>query len=261
MPQIAEQIAISINDLSEKLGLTKEMLNTELIITNIGQWGSTISQNLGETLKAGMSGIIGLFGGIVTLVSLITVSIYLSIEQDIIFRFILDKIKNSRQKLTVQNLITDTRTEMGRWFGGQMILCVSIGVLSWTVLTILQVPYALPLAILAAIFEVIPIIGPTISAIPAILIVLATGTWLQKIGVPIGYILIQQLENQFLVPRIMADAVGMPKVVILLAALAGGQIYGPIGILLAIPLISLVNIGVSFYLKYFHKVDTIKTNK
>ena len=116
-------------------------------------------------------------------------------------------------------------------------MSLTIGVITWLVLTILGIPFALPLAILAGFLEIIPTIGPIIAAIPAVIVAFAISP-LTGLVVMLAYVGIQIAENNILVPKIMQKAVGLNPIVILVAILIGGQLFGIIGALLSIPFVS-----------------------
>src|SRR4029079_13441085 len=102
-------------------------------------------------------------------------------------------------------------------------------------LFLIHVPYALPLAILAGLLEVLPVIGPIISAIPAVLIALLTSP-LQAGLVALAYLLIQQAESHVIVPQVMKKAVGLNPLIVILAVSIGGKLLGIPGALLAVPI-------------------------
>ena len=126
--------------------------------------------------------------------------------------------------------------KLGNWLRGQIVLSVSIGVTTWVVLTLLGVDFAFPLAVIAGILEIIPTIGPIISAVPAIIVALNISPILAGV-VAISYFLIQLLENNILVPRIMQRAVGLNPIVIIIGIIVGSRLLGVAGALLAIPFI------------------------
>ena len=107
-------------------------------------------------------------------------------------------------------------------------------------------PFALPLAVLAGLFEVVPSIGPVIAAIPSVIIALTISTNLSIIVV-VSYMLIQLAENNLLVPRIMSRAVGLNPVVVILGVIIGSTLLGIAGALLSVPLISLVTLIIKHY--------------
>jgi predicted PurR-regulated permease PerM len=145
--------------------------------------------------------------------------------------------KNYRGKVfKTTRLIED---KLGSWLRGQIVLSFSIGFLTWIVLSLLGVSFALPLAVIAGILEIVPTIGPILSAIPAIIVALNISPLLALI-VAVSYIFIQLFENNVLVPRIMQRAVGLNPIVIILSIIVGGKLLGVAGALLAIPFVSLI---------------------
>ena len=132
---------------------------------------------------------------------------------------------------------------------GQLTLMLIMGLAVWLANAILGVPQALFLGVLAGVLELIPSIGPTLAAIPAVVLALLFGSThfaiepipfaLLVIGV---YVLLQFIENQFLVPYIMGDAVDLPPLVVLIGALAGAMAFGILGALLATPIIATGNL-------------------
>jgi len=136
---------------------------------------------------------------------------------------------------------------------GQITLMLIIGVATWLGNQILGVPFALLLGIIAGLFELIPNIGPTLAAIPAVLLALIFGSTylpidnlLLAVLVIAFYVLIQLLENQFIVPYVMGDAVDLPPLIILIGTLAGATAFGILGALLAAPVIATGNLVFRF---------------
>lgn len=139
-----------------------------------------------------------------------------------------------------------TGAVLGRWIRGQLLLSVTIGVAVFVVLLALGLfvdpvfaRYALVLALLAALLESLPIIGPIISALPAIVLGAVTGGPGPAVAVLVAYAAIQQLEGSFLVPRISGKAVRIHAAYVLVALPIGAAIAGPIGAVLALPVAAL----------------------
>ena len=127
-------------------------------------------------------------------------------------------------------------------------MALTIGVATYIGLTLIGIPYSLALAIFAGIMEIVPIIGPIISAIPAIIIAFTSSLWLTAITVFL-YFIIQQVEAQFIVPMVMKRAVGFPPVVTIIALMVGAKLAGVVGALLSIPTVVIVEIVISEYMK------------
>lgn len=127
------------------------------------------------------------------------------------------------------------REQMGVWLRGELALMGSIFVLIYGALSLIGVPYALVLALCAAFLEIIPFIGPMVSAIPAILIALAVSP-LHALITAGSYLVIQQVEGNILVPKIMQRVAGINPIVSVLAVLIGARVGGIVGAVLSIPL-------------------------
>jgi predicted PurR-regulated permease PerM len=181
-----------------------------------------------------------------TLFAIIAVFIlayYWTLEGDVILRrLVLRAPIDHRDDL--RTLIDEMQGKIGAYFRGQAILCVIIGVVSTLAYLLLGVPNALLLGLIMGIFEALPIIGPTLGAIPAVLLTLTTAPEL-VVWVIGSLVLIQALENNLLVPRVMDQSVGVNPVVTILAIAAFGVLFGITGAILAIPLAAVVQILVS----------------
>jgi predicted PurR-regulated permease PerM len=129
--------------------------------------------------------------------------------------------------------------QMGSYVRGLVFLGFVIGLLTLVGLLILRVPYAVVFAVIAGVLELLPTIGPILSAIPAVLAALTISPVL-ALGVTLMYLAIQQLENYILVPRVHQQSVGLPPLVILLAVLVGSTIGGITGAILAVPVAALI---------------------
>lgn len=200
----------------------------------------TVNRNILEERLADISQnaanfALAIFTNIITVVSIGVLTFYLLLDKDR-FENLIAQLSISNQEKT-KKLIGRIEDMLGAWLRGQLILSLVIGVLSYGLLFALQVPYALPLAIIAGILEIVPVIGPAISAIPAILIALVTfETPFVALLVGLGYILIQQLENHIVVPQVMKRAVGLNPLVVILAITIGSRLLGIAGALLAVPI-------------------------
>lgn len=194
------------------------------------------AEGIGQNVFAFAGGVLGV---VFSVVAAFVISIYLFIDYySIRVGFLEFFPKDKRGK--VGDIVTQTEDRLGAWFRGQIILSVVIGVVTWIVLTFLQLgQYALPLAVLAGLLEIVPTVGPILAAIPAIIIGLSISPTLALILV-IVYTGIQILENNILVPRIMQKAVGLNPIVVILGITIGSKFFGVPGALLSVPFISLL---------------------
>jgi predicted PurR-regulated permease PerM len=139
------------------------------------------------------------------------------------------------QRANVNAIWNDVEARLGAYVRGQVFLMFIIGIASYIGLFILRVPFAPALALIAGITEAIPVIGPLIGSVPAI-IVGFTVSPITGLLVALLYVIIQFLENNVLVPRVMSSNVGLNPLVVIIAIVAGSTLNGVIGALLAIPL-------------------------
>lgn len=140
-----------------------------------------------------------------------------------------------------RELISTIEDRLGRFIVGQGMLMASIGTLSLVAYLLIGLPYALLLAIIAGLMEAVPLIGPGLGAIPAALIAFSVDPT-KVIWVILATLIIQQLENNILVPRIMSRAVGVNPLVTLLAFIALSGLFGIIGALVAVPIAAVVQL-------------------
>ena len=193
--------------------------------------------NLINTLFYGGANFSDFFSGFLSNLFFIVISLvlsfYLTLSRDGVEKFIRAVLPLDKEEFAV-NLYIRTRRKLSRWLSGQIILSLIIGALTFLGLIILGVDYALVLALLAAVFELIPYVGPIAVGTIVFLISLPQSVTTALLAVLIFFI-IQQLEGHVLVPIVMSKAIGTDPVVILVAMLAGGEIAGIVGVLVAVP--------------------------
>lgn len=198
------------------------------LLTRIG----TLPENL---LKL----ITGIFSNIITVFTTLVISFYLLLERKRLEHYLESLLGHERSPLVVKT-ISQIESRLGNWVRGELILMLVVGLLTYTGLLLLGIDIALPLAVLAGILELIPNIGPTISAVPAVLIALTIHPFTALATVAL-YFLVQLLENNLLVPKVMQKAVGINPLVSILALLIGFRLGGPAVAVLAIPIVLVVH--------------------
>ena len=179
-----------------------------------------------------------IFGGALSFVLIIVISFYLSVQERGIEKF-LRVIVPLPQEEYIIDLWQRTSAKIGAWFKGQLLLGVLVGVFVFIGLTILQIKYAITFALLAAVFEIIPIFGPILSAIPAVGVAFLQSPSL-AMGVVVLYFIIQQFENHLIYPLVVRKVIGIPPILVILALVIGGELGGFFGILLAVPIATLL---------------------
>lgn len=209
---------------------------------------ATILQSLQAALTTTFGAAAGLIGNVFSVIILIIfiflASMYMSLEVHTYRHSLLSLVPLPYQG-EIDQLFTRIGQTWSAFFRGQITLMLIIGVLSWVGLTILGVPGAISLAIVAGVLEIIPNLGPVIATIPAVIVALLQGStyldispaWLALLVV-IFYLLLQQLENSIIVPRVLGDAVGLSPLVVMTGVLVGTVAAGILGALLATPVIA-----------------------
>jgi predicted PurR-regulated permease PerM len=152
-----------------------------------------------------------------------------------------------QQREDARELVESMLLKVGAFVRGQTLLCLIIGLLSLIAYLLIGLPYALVLALIAGIMEAVPVVGPVLGALPAVLMA-ATFDPGKIIWVVVITAIIQQLEYMFLVPRIMDRTVGINPIVTLLALFAFGSIFGILGAILAIPLAAILQLLLNRFL-------------
>jgi predicted PurR-regulated permease PerM len=181
-------------------------------------------------------------GAIFTVVTVLVVAFYWLTEKTAIKRLVLS-VFPIRQREAASETWAVIEDRLGGWTRGQILLCLTIGVVSTIAYFLLGMPFWLALGILAGITEIVPFFGPFIGGGAAVIVAL-TDSWEKAIIVLVFVLALQQFEGAFLVPRVMRNAVGMSPLTVILAVLIGGRVGGPLGAILAIPVGAVVQVFV-----------------
>jgi predicted PurR-regulated permease PerM len=216
------------------LGIASNLFNSsQFSPTAVSDFLNNFSTNIFATTR-------GFISGFTAFLTVLVLTLYLLLDEDGIKKFFVALLP-VKQKTQLTNIANKVGEGLGNWLRGQLLLGLMIGILVYIGLSLMGIPYALTLALLAGVLEIIPIIGPIISAIPAILIALAISPTTALV-VTIFYILVQELENKLLVPKVMQKTVGLHPVTIIIVLLIGAKLMGTLGILLAVPVTSMIYI-------------------
>jgi predicted PurR-regulated permease PerM len=151
------------------------------------------------------------------------------------------------KKKELGRFINTLETRLGSWARGQLTLMFAVGLATYIGLLILGIPYALPLAILAGLLEIVPILGPIISAVPGAIIGFGISP-LTGVGVIAMAFLIQQLENYLLIPKIMEKSVGVSPIITLVAISVGARLAGIVGVIISVPMVITLQVLAKEYL-------------
>jgi predicted PurR-regulated permease PerM len=179
-------------------------------------------------------------GGIFGVVTILILTFYMLVDSASLYQQALHLFPR-KHRARVDAASREAMAKVSAWLGGQLLLAGAIGSTSAVGLWALGVPFFYVLALLSAVGEMIPVVGPILSAIPA-LAVAATVSMQKVLFVLIFFFLQQQLENHILVPKIMSRQVGVSAVTVIVALLIGGSLLGIVGALLAVPTAAILQI-------------------
>jgi predicted PurR-regulated permease PerM len=149
----------------------------------------------------------------------------------------------------LREMIAAMEAKVGYFIAGQGVLCVIIGVMAYIAYSLIGLPNALALALIAGVLEAVPMLGPLLGAVPAALVALSIAPD-KLVWVVVSTLVIQQVENSFLVPRVMSKAVGVNPFVTLLAFFAFTSLFGIAGSLMAIPIAAIIQLLLNYFVFY-----------
>ena len=183
------------------------------------------------------------FKGILGTLVIFLLAYYWTQESNLIIRSLL-RLVSPQQRKKFREFLLLAETKLGGYIRGQGLLCVAVGLAALISYLLIGLPYTLVLAIFAGVMELVPIFGPALGAIPAFLVALSIDPG-KAFWVVVATIVIQMLENAVLVPRIMKYSMGVNPIIVLLALIAFGSVFGFVGAILALPLAAIIQLLVS----------------
>lgn len=247
LPPLAIQTKDFFLYASKQLFLTLQKLDKQISVRDFLQF-QTFSQHIPDITNAVTKIIVSIFSNVLDFISILFFTLYFLLEVKHLEK-LAARVLSKRQASFFMETLTSVEKQLGAWVRGELILMLAVGILSYTGLSLLQVNYALPLAVIAGLLEVFPIIGPILSVFPAFFVA-ATTSWILGIAVIALYIIIQQLENNLIVPLVMKTVVGIPPLAVLISLLIGQKLAGFTGIILAVPIVATLVIVLKEIFKY-----------
>lgn len=263
VPPLADDIAQFLKSLPKLLESIR-VFGRDLGFRDLALYIQEISRDIskGQILTVvknalfGQAGVLAttsvVFNGVFNTFITFVISIYLALEERGVQKFLRLLTPVSAEKY-VETMWERAQRKIALWMQGQFLLSFIISLLVYIPMMILGMPYAALLAILAFIGELIPVVGLTIATIPALLLAWVHGGVSLLGTVAVIYLIIGQLENHILYPKIMNRAVGVPSVLIIIAMLIGAKLAGFWGIVLAVPLAAIIMELASDYDKHKRK--------
>jgi predicted PurR-regulated permease PerM len=258
LPPLINQIKEFAQDLPS---LYKKLVPVYQNIHSNPTWGNLLDkpvQSLSGQLNNVANSIFSIGGSIFTglgaIVAIIVLTFYLLLEENGIRLFIKSLVPYKKKEMVV-NLFDKVSEKWGGWLRGQFILMVTVGLVDYVGLMIFHIPFALPLALFAGFFEIIPYLGPILGAVPAVLVALTFSPW-AALFIAIWYFVVQQLENYILVPKVMQKTVGLSPVVTIIAIIVGAKLLGILGVVIAVPVAAGISVFYNQWQQVKNKKDT-----
>ncbi len=218
-----------------------------IIETSLGQ----IESRAYQVLENFINDILGLAGSIIALILAPILAYYLVIDWEKTRDGLLSFFPvHTRGKLT--ELGMEINQVLWGFIQGHLVVCCIVGLLTGLLAAVLGIQYAVIIGIINGIAELFPYVGPILGAIPSLALALGEGPG-KVVYLGVGFLVIQQLESNFLSPRIVGDRVGLHPLVVIFALLSGGELFGIWGILLAVPVAAVLKVLIKF--AFYQVVD------
>lgn len=236
--QLTEDLPRFIAKITASLEAIKGETGTFDIISQLRGLLDAFSQFLQESSQSAVGLIINVFGGIISFFGIVVISFYLSVMRGGIDSFLRSVVPDKYESYTL-NLWHRSEKNLGRWFQAQLLLSLIVGLMTFVGLSLLNIKFALVLAVLIMVLELVPNVGPVLAAIPAVALAFfqspTLGFWVIAL-----YIAIQQVENQILTPLILGRTLGINPVVVIISLLVGFNLAGIIGMIVAVPVATVI---------------------
>ncbi|MEX0918826.1 MAG: AI-2E family transporter [Candidatus Paceibacterota bacterium] len=243
IPPLVGEISLLASDLPERIESIDLFSGIFEPISAIGGLPSSfVLEDMLITIRGQLAGLSGgafttaatLFGGAFSFIMILVLSFYLAVQEKGIDNF-LRLVTPIQHEKYISSVWHRSQSKIGQWMKGQLLLGLMVGILVFLTLTILGVKYAFTLAVLAAIMELIPVFGPIIAAVPAIIVGLIDGPTMALL-ILAAYIIIQQFESNLLYPLVVKKVVGLSPIIVIVVLVVGAKLFGFLGIILAVPL-------------------------
>lgn len=236
--QLTESLAVYYLDASESIGQVRQFSHDVGLADNFASSVDSFSQGLADSFGSLFSTVKGVVGGVAALLIVLVLAFYMVVEEEKMSKYF-KNLAPVEYRPYVVHLMKKMQLKLGQWMRAQIILALVVGGITYLSLLILGVPYALLLALIAGLLEVVPYVGPIISLVPAAIIGFSVSP-VMGVAVMVVYLVVQQLENNVLVPKIMQKVTGLNPIISILALLIGIKVAGLMGAILSIPLAMII---------------------
>jgi len=243
VPLVVQQTTRLLTQLPVLLDSIVRLPGIENYLDSLAQALTTQATSVpGAVVRVG----VGAFSSVFTVVTILFFTAYILADFDKLHDTVLSLFAPADHG-GLEKLILEIEQQVGSWLRGQFILCTIVGLGTYAGLRLLRVEYAMPLAIVAGFLEILPNLGPLISMIPALIVGFSQSA-ITGLGVVALFTLVQQLENNLIVPKVMRMVVGLHPLVTMVAILSGAKLFGLLGALMAVPITLVLITTVRYWL-------------
>lgn len=257
MPQYLDNASMFIDNIYNKFNLTIGDLPPifqgiqEIVSENI----AVVEDMVINGLKSFFTGLVKTFSKIISLILTPILTFYFLTDKDFFVKKAKDTIPE-KHKANSLKLFTRIDESLSKFIRGKIILSIFVGVTIGIALLILRVDFAVFIGIITAFADIIPYIGPFLGFVPAVFFAFLISP-IKALWVSIIFVLVQWIGNNILAPKIIGDKIGMHPMLVLLSIIVGGGIFGVLGMILSVPVVSVIMIVIEFFTEEFAK----KSNK
>ncbi len=254
LPQLVESIQGLVNDIPKYIRELAPIVNDYLQQMDIEpEYMALINDKLAELtnlLLQLLTNLLPIFGGIVmtfassvwNIILGIIISIYLLIDKENFFALgkkVVTSLFDEKHTSIILDLANRTNLTFGKFIGGKIVDSAIIGVLTFIILAIFKMPYALLISVIIGITNIIPFFGPFIGAIPSAIIILFVSP-IQAVWFLVIILVIQQVDGNIIGPKILGDSIGISAFWILFSILVAGKLFGLVGMIIGVPMFALI---------------------
>jgi len=235
IPHYYQKIQNSIEPINYFFQTKNIIVDTQSIFNNLSGWLSQAPRNIFSTT-------VGVFSGLIAVISVLAMAFYMTLVKDGIKKTVVAVTPKKHQQHAA-NLTIRIKHQIGKWMQGQLVLMGIIFVLDFIGLSLIGIPYALILAVIAGILEIIPYVGPVLASVPGVILGFLISPTKGFLALLV-YFIVQQAEGHMIVPLVMKKAVGLNPVAVIVALLVGAKLGGILGAVIAVPVATTIDIFV-----------------
>jgi predicted PurR-regulated permease PerM len=232
--RIADRLPTFLGDARQWAATIRPAFIGDVVTTVIDEAGGAAASPVEADPKTLVTVSITMVEAVAAVVTVLTIVILWLVERARLQRYVLAFLPAHRRG-GAREAWNDIEIQLGMWVRGQLTLMAAIGVTTGIAYTLLGLPAPLLLALIAAVCEAIPIVGPFLGAVPAVLVALTVSPQTALVVVVL-YVIIQLIEGNVLVPWVMRNAVGLPPILVVVSLLVGAAVAGLPGALVAVPI-------------------------